>query len=101
MFELKKPPEEIWDKYWLGVYNRIERTLGWILLSIGSVILLTFALYEGAKALLQFLSAPSIPFILKIGLLAVLGGAVILIVSVIREKIFTAKSDKYQKEVLR
>lgn len=30
-----QPPEEVWDRYWLNVYNRIERGLGWILISIG------------------------------------------------------------------
>ena len=24
-------PEEIWDGYWGGIYNRLERGLGWIL----------------------------------------------------------------------
>ncbi len=37
--KLKKPPEEAWQLYWASVYNRLERRVGWILLSIGAIIL--------------------------------------------------------------
>ncbi|MCK5832213.1 zf-HC2 domain-containing protein, partial [bacterium] len=29
------PPDEIWKHYWTGIYNRIERGIGWIFFSIG------------------------------------------------------------------
>ncbi|MFQ5674329.1 MAG: hypothetical protein ACE5G1_00405, partial [bacterium] len=38
----KSLPGEAWDKYWLNVYNRLERGLAWILFSIGGIILLTY-----------------------------------------------------------
>jgi len=37
--ELKKPSSEVWHIYWASVYNRLERRIGWILLSIGTMIL--------------------------------------------------------------
>lgn len=96
--QFTKPTQETWDQYWTGVYNRLERGLGWIVFSIGSIILLT---YGGYKAIESLIADPQLELIVKIGLIGVIGGLVILIVSVIREKLFTAKTDKYQKEVQR
>jgi len=31
---LKNPGKEFWDGYWLSIYNRIERGIAWILISI-------------------------------------------------------------------
>jgi len=36
---LVEPEDRVWQDYWSGVYNRIERGLGWILLSIAGIIL--------------------------------------------------------------
>jgi predicted anti-sigma-YlaC factor YlaD len=96
--QFTKPAQEVWEHYWARVYNRLERGLGWILLSIGSIILLT---YGGYKAIEALIADTQLEVIVKIGLIGVIGGLVILIVSVIREKLFTAKTDKYQKEVQR
>jgi hypothetical protein len=57
--------------------------------------------YGGYKAIEGLIADPQLELIVKIGLIGVIGGLVILIVSVIREKLFTAKTDKYQKEVQR
>jgi hypothetical protein len=96
--QFTKPAQEIWDQYWVGIYNRIERGLGWILFSIGSIILLT---YGGYKAIEALIADPQLELVVKIGLIGVIGGLVILIVSVVREKLFMARTDKYQKEVQR
>ena len=40
--QLKKPQKEMWEVYWNTVYNRLERGLGWILLSIGGMFFLFF-----------------------------------------------------------
>ena len=95
--KFKEPPEEIWDRYWLSVYNRIERGIGWIFVSIGAMIVL---FYGGFKAVESLIVDPTIVFALKIGIIALLIGTVIVLVSVIREKFFTRKYDKY-KEILR
>jgi hypothetical protein len=96
--KFKTPSQEIWDAYWLNVYNRIERGIAWIILSIGCIILLT---YGGFKAIETLIADPQLETIIKVGLIAVIGGLVILVVSVVREKLFTARTDKYQKEVQR
>jgi hypothetical protein len=96
--QFAKPHPEVWDRYWVGVYNRLERGLGWIVFSIGCVILLT---YGGFKAIEAIIADPQLELIVKIGIIAVIGGLTMLMVSVIREKLFTARTDKYQKEVER
>ncbi len=92
----KKPPDEIWKTYWTRVYNRIERGLGWIFTSIGAIILLTYGGFKGVEGLIK---DPGVAIIAKIGILAGIAGLAILFVSVLRERIFISKTDKYSKEV--
>ena len=91
---LKKPSKEVWKVYWSSVYNRLERRFGWILLSIGAMILLFFGGYKGVEGIIQ---DPSTPLLLKIGILAFLGGIVVLLVSLLREQIFTRKRERYKE----
>lgn len=95
--KFRQPPQEVWDRYWVNVYNRIERGIGWILTSIGAMIVL---FYGGYKAIESILLDPSLEWFMKIGILAVLAGMVVFFVSVVREKFFTRKVDKY-KEIQR
>ncbi len=93
---LKQPPKEMWQVYWTSVYNRLERRIGWILLSIGAIIILFFG---GYKAIEGIIEDPTTPLILKIGILAALGGLVILLVSIGRERIFVRKRERYKEVV--
>lgn len=95
--KLKNPSSEVWDSYWLGVYRKLERGFAWITISIGLIIVAGFAVISSLSA---FLEDTSTPLIVKwgIGILSV--GVVILLISLIREKIFTSKGDKY-KEIQR
>ncbi|HPG39445.1 MAG TPA: hypothetical protein PLP19_00720 [bacterium] len=93
----KNPPAELWDSYWLNIYNRLERGFGWILLSLGSIILLTFAGVEFFRALVF---DSSLPVVVKIGIFCLIGGLAVLLVSVVRERWFVYKSDPY-KEIKR
>lgn len=94
---LKNPSKETWDGYWLGIYNRLERGLAWIAISIGALIVFGFAAVNIADAIVKDTSSP---FILKVGLGALFFGGLVLLFSVIREKFFTHKKDKY-KEIQR
>ena len=94
----KEPPEEVWEQYWSRIYNRLERGLGWILISIGAIILL---FYGGFKLVESLVKDPTIAVVAKVGILSFLAGFVILFVSILRERIFTYKRDKYAKEVKR
>lgn len=90
----KNPPHETWDVYWTSVYNRLERGLGWILLSLGAIILLFFGGYKLIEGIIE---NAAIPLPLKAGVLALLGGAVVLLVSLIREQFFMRKRERYKE----
>ncbi len=94
---LREPPEEIWGEYWTSVYNRTERGIGWLLVSLGSIVLLAYGAWKWVEAVFQTDDLPLLP---KVAILGVAFGLSILVVSVIREKLFTKKHDPY-KEVQR
>jgi hypothetical protein len=96
--QFKELPDSYWSGYWKDIYSRIERALAWILISIGLMIILGFSAYMGLS---QFYSNPEISVMMKIGVsLAVLGG-IIMIVSIVRERLFARKHERYEKEVER
>jgi len=90
-------PDEVWENYWQSMYRKTERGIGWILLSIGAIILLCFGLYETMGRLF---ADPEAPLWLKIGLSVGGVGLIILLVSYIRERLFAYNRDRY-KEVMK
>lgn len=94
----KELPDSYWPGYWESVYRGMERGLGWILLSVGAIILLAFGMYTGLS---QFYSDPGIGVLLKVGVSAAGLGVIILLVSVVRERLFARKHERYEKEVER
>jgi hypothetical protein len=94
---LNEPPAEMWDRYWLSVYNRAERGVGWILVSVGATVLLGYGAWSAIEALI---GDTDMPLYLRLAILAVALGGIVLVVSVIREKLFTYRHDPY-KEVER
>ena len=95
--KLKNPSREVWDSYWLGIYNRLERGLAWIVISVGAIIFFGYASFEIVNA---FIKDTQAPMLAKIGISLLALGGLILLFSLIREKIFTSKRDKY-KEIQR
>ena len=98
MMKFKEPGDAELERYWRGIYNRLERGIGWILLSIGAIALLCYGAF---KLVEEVISDPTIAWIVKIGLSALLAGVVVLFVSLLRERLMLRKSDKYSKEVQR
>ena len=98
MVKLKEPSDLELQQYWSGVYNRLERGIGWILFSVGAIIVLC---YGGFKLIEEVIKDPSVGLLLKIGLVALVFGIVILFVSILRERLRVRKVDKYSKEVKR
>ncbi|MGB7061958.1 MAG: zf-HC2 domain-containing protein [Candidatus Zixiibacteriota bacterium] len=89
--------DELWRSYWKGIYRRVERGAGWIFLSIGAIILLSFGAYQFFR---ELLADPNISLIVKAGLSTGALGAIILLISIIRERLFLQKTERY-KEVER
>jgi ferric-dicitrate binding protein FerR (iron transport regulator) len=95
---LRHPPEEIWDRYWDSAYRRVERGIAWMLVSAGAAVLAGYWIWHAVEA---FLADTTAPLGLKLAIAAVTLGLFILALSVVREKIFVARRDPYQKEVIR
>lgn len=92
-----KPPGETWDSYWEHVYRRLERGLGWVLVSLGTITVGTWGLWTLVSEVIR---DTTMPVYIRWGMLALLAGLVILFVSVVRERLFMRKSDPY-KDVVR
>ncbi len=95
--KLKNPSKEFWDAYWTGLYNKIERGIAWIAISIGALILIA---YGSIQAVEEFFHDMETPLIVKIGTVILVFGFLVLLFSIIREKFFVSKHDKY-KEIQR
>ena len=94
---LVEPEDRLWQQYWGGLYNRIERGVGWMVFSVAGILLL---IYGGFTAIENVIMDPTVSALLKVGLLALLVGLAILFVSVVRERIYFWSRDRY-KEVRR
>jgi hypothetical protein len=92
--KMKKLPEFYWDEYWQHIYNRIERGISWLLISIGTIIILGYVLWQ---ALGELIADEQINPLVKGGIFILLIGVLILLVSVIREKIMVRKVDRYRE----
>ena len=91
---LRELPDDAWDHYRERTYNRLERRVGWILLSVGAAVLVGYGLYE----LVVFLvSAAELAWWIRAAIGAVCVGVAILLVSVSRERIFVWKRDPYRE----
>ncbi len=90
-------PLAVWESYWSSLYRKLERGIGWILFSVGAVILLLFGLYVGLRDLYI---DPSVSLWVKIGVTGVGAGLIILLVSFVRERLFAYRRERY-REVIR
>lgn len=93
----REPPEEIWQEYWVSVYNRCERGIGWLVMTVSTVVLLSWSAWQAIAAMF---ADSAMPLFLKLAVLGVAVGAIILLVSVAREKWFVRSKDRY-REVIR
>ena len=90
-------PLAVWESYWSSLYRKLERGIGWILFSVGAIILLLFGLYVGLRDLYI---DPDVSLWVKIGVTGVGAGLVFLLVSFIRERLFAYRRERY-REVIR
>lgn len=90
---VRRPPPEVWESYWEGVYRRVERGLGWILASVGAIVIAAWGTWEWVSELMADVETP---ILVRWSVLAMCTGLVILFVSVVRERWFLSKSDPYR-----
>lgn len=91
--KLVEPEDRLWQQYWGGLYNRIERGIGWVVFSVAGILLL---IYGGFAAIESIIKDPTIGALFKVGLVALLVGLAILFVSIVRERIFFWSKDRYK-----
>lgn len=85
------------DDAWQSIYRHLERSTGWLLLSAGIILL---GGWLGWRALDGFFLDPEAPLLVRVGVGATLGGAVVLLVSIGREVLTRYRSERY-REVIR
>jgi len=88
----REPPPEFWDEYPNGVFDRLGRGIGWILIIVSGVILALFGLY--------CLWTSDEPLVEKGCISGLLLGLGILLWTVVRRRLREAKTDPY-KEIIR
>ncbi len=87
-------PERVWDTYWEGIYNRIERSVAWFLFILGAVILTGHSLW-------LFIVDPGVETAVRLGGVLMVAGFAVLLLSVLREKLTVNRHDRYISEVKR
>lgn len=90
---LVEPEDRLWHDYWDNIYNRIERGLGWIIFSVAGILLV---IYGGFKLIEELIKDPTVAFLLKAALLALVVGIAIMFVSVLRERLYFWRKDRYR-----
>ena len=95
--KLRNPPEQMWDDYWNSAYSRMERGIGWILVSFGVIVVGGWGTWQFVT---ELIADTEMPPLIKAGILAGSLGLVILIVSVLRQRLFVRKTDPY-KDIVR
>lgn len=88
------PPDEVWDSFILGAYNRIERKTGWVAFILGAAVLAVLGVF-------LFVVEPWASALVKILIAVPVVGLLVIFISVLRERIFLAKVDRYSREVQR
>jgi predicted anti-sigma-YlaC factor YlaD len=88
-----EPEDRLWQEYWGSIYNRVERGIGWIVFSVAGILLV---IYGGFKAIEELIKDPSVGLMLKAALLALIAGMAVLFVSVLRERVYFWKKDRYR-----
>jgi anti-sigma factor RsiW len=95
--KLRNPPEELWDGYWNSAYSRMERGVGWILVSFSVIVVGGWATWQFVT---ELIADTEMPPLVKAGILAGSLGIVILLVAVLRQRLFVRKTDPY-KDIVR
>ncbi len=92
--KIEIPPDEVWDTFLSGAYNRIERKTGWVAFLVGAAALLALGVW-------LFTVEPWASALVKILIAVPVVGLLIIFISVLRERLFLAKIDRYSREVQR
>ncbi len=82
------------DRFWLGVYSRLERGLAWTLVSASAAVLLGYGAYHFAT---EFMADASVPTIVRFGAAGLLLGILFLLLGALRERIRARSTDPFRR----
>jgi hypothetical protein len=91
---ISQPPDEVWDTFRDSVYNRMERKTGWVFFIIGAIALTSFGVY-------CFIMEPWTTALRKTLIAVPVMGLLVLFVSVLRQRLFVYRTDRYSQEIKR
>jgi len=94
---LKEAPPEEWEGFWASFRNQRERRFGWVLVTIGVTVVGLWFLYN---LLVSLISTDALPLYVKGGIFAAAAGVLVLLISVVRERIHKRSKTRY-KDVIR
>ena len=94
---LRDAPPEAWEKLAERLSHRSARRAGWLLFTAGAVVTAVWAAWQGVVALL---AAPDLPWWVKLSVLVAGAGAILLMASVVRERVHARRRTRY-KDVVR
>ena len=86
---LRKPDDEFWPNYWRGIYRRLERGAGFLLLIIGMTAVTLIAIHRAV-------TSPEFFTPTGIGITIALVGLAVVFLSVVRERYHEHKNDPYK-----
>jgi predicted anti-sigma-YlaC factor YlaD len=89
MMKIRDPQDDFWEAYWKKLFRRFERKTGWLLMIAGAALIVLYALWKGIT------DFGEITFV-KVITIAVAAGFVILLISVIRERVHQYRTDRYK-----
>ena len=92
--EFITPEDKLMDNYWSKPYRKIERKIGIISLLFGFSVLIGFGLIEFGTEL-WFES--NLPVFVKFSIYSAITGVIILVISLLREKLFLRKKQRYSE----
>ena len=87
---MKDQTDQFWENYRKSLYRRLERKTAWIFIIVGAVMLVTYEVYRAASSFGRITFEKAALVILGVG-------AMLLLVSVVRERLHQYRGDKYSK----
>ncbi len=90
--QFQDPPPELWDEHAKGLFETSTRGLGWLLYVVGGILYVLAVVSFLWKAL----TTGKCDWRFVVGLFALLGGTVFLLVAVLQQRIRALKTDRYR-----
>ncbi|MBN1550956.1 zf-HC2 domain-containing protein [bacterium] len=85
--------DKFWEGYWAGIYNRLERKLGWFFtVSGGLIVFIGIIIWLISDIIFN----PAQPIWVRMGIPVSILGLGVLLVSVIRERIRAFRMERYK-----